>query len=297
MKQIAFIASAALLTLVTLASCSREDPAGRAQRITLEAVIGAPTRATTYGKSEIFNPGDQVSLYAWTGSSEFIPSDLVVGGVVNELQQNGSWKSASDMFWKNAVTPHYFLGLYPARTVTNFVADRFQLVPSNYEANDLLVALNLDGLTASEDPVPLAFDHVMARLQVNMKFRTQWSATPKVEVKAKACTAGVINYLEGSIIPDSMGSISLETLPSPEKGYALSCHAIMIPQKDFRTVTLTVDGQELVFTNASDIKLKAGKVTTINLEVGLDRIDLASDINVSEWSAAAVIENGEAQDE
>ena len=297
MKQIAFIASAALLTLVTLASCSREDPAGRAQRITLEAVIGAPTRATTYGKSEIFNPGDQVSLYAWTGSSEFIPSDLVVGGVVNELQQNGSWKSASDMFWKNAVTPHYFLGLYPARTVTNFVADRFQLVPSNYEANDLLVALNLDGLTASEDPVPLAFDHVMARLQVNMKFRTQWSVTPKVEVKAKACTAGVINYLEGSIIPDSMGSISLETLPSPEKGYALSCHAIMIPQKDFRTVTLTVDGQELVFTNASDIKLKAGKVTTINLEVGLDRIDLASDINVSEWSAAAVIENGEAQDE
>ena len=297
MKQIAFIASAALLTLVTLASCSREDPAGRAQRITLEAVIGAPTRATTYGKSEVFNPGDQVSLYAWTGSSEFIPSDLVVGGVVNELQQNGSWKSASDMFWKNAVTPHYFLGLYPARTVTNFVADRFQLVPSNYEANDLLVALNLDGLTASEDPVPLAFDHVMARLQVNMKFRTQWSATPKVEVKAQACTAGVINYLEGSIIPDSMGSISLETLPSPEKGYALSCHAIMIPQKDFRTVTLTVDGQELVFTNASDIKLKAGKVTTINLEVGLDRIDLASDINVSEWSAAAVIENGEAQDE
>lgn len=297
MKQIAFIASAALLTLVTLASCSREDPAGRAQRITLEAVIGAPTRATTYGKSEIFNPGDQVSLYAWTGSSEFIPSDLVVGGVVNELQQNGSWKSASDMFWKNAVTPHYFLGLYPARTVTNFVADRFQLVPSNYEANDLLVALNLDGLTASEDPVSLAFDHVMARLQVNMKFRTQWSATPKVEVKAQACTAGVINYLEGSIIPDSMGSISLETLPSPEKGYALSCHAIMIPQKDFRTVTLTVDGQELVFTNASDIKLKAGKVTTINLEVGLDRIDLASDINVSEWSAAAVIENGEAQDE
>jgi hypothetical protein len=297
MKQIAFIASAALLTLVTLASCSREDPAGRAQRITLEAVIGAPTRATTYGKSEVFNPGDQVSLYAWTGSSEFIPSDLVVGGVVNELQQNGSWKSASDMFWKNAVTPHYFLSLYPARTVTNFVADRFQLVPSNYEANDLLVALNLDGLTASEDPVPLAFDHVMARLQVNMKFRTQWSATPKVEVKAQACTAGVINYLEGSIIPDSMGSISLETLPSPEKGYALSCHAIMIPQKDFRTVTLTVDGQELVFTNASDIKLKAGKVTTINLEVGLDRIDLASDINVSEWSAAAVIENGEAQDE
>lgn len=297
MKQIAFIASAALLTLMTLASCSREDPAGRAQRITLEAVIGAPTRATTYGKSEIFNPGDKVSLYAWTGSSEFIPSDLVVGGVVNELQQNGSWKSASDMFWKNAVTPHYFLGLYPARTVTNFVADRFQLVPSNYEANDLLVALNLDGLTASEDPVPLAFDHVMARLQVNMKFRTQWSATPKVEVKAQACTAGVINYLEGSIIPDSMGSISLETLPSPEKGYALSCHAIMIPQKDFRTVTLTVDGQELVFTNASDIKLKAGKVTTINLEVGLDRIDLASDINVSEWSAAAVIENGEAQDE
>lgn len=297
MKQIAFIASAALLTLVTLASCSREDPAGRAQRITLEAVIGAPTRATTYGKSEVFNSGDQVSLYAWTGSSEFIPSDLVVGGVVNELQQNGSWKSASDMFWKNAVTPHYFLSLYPARTVTNFVADRFQLVPSNYEANDLLVALNLDGLTASEDPVPLAFDHVMARLQVNMKFRTQWSATPKVEVKAQACTAGVINYLEGSIIPDSMGSISLETLPSPEKGYALSCHAIMIPQKDFRTVTLTVDGQELVFTNASDIKLKAGKVTTINLEVGLDRIDLASDINVSEWSAAAVIENGEAQDE
>ena len=297
MKKIAFIASAALLTLLSLASCSREEPAGCTQRITLDAAIGAPTRATTYGKSEVFNPGDQVSLYAWTGSSEFIPTDLVVSGVVNELQQNGSWKSASDMFWKNAVSPHYFLGIYPARTVTNFVADRFQLVPSDYEANDLLVAFNLDGLTASDDPVNLSFDHVFARLQVNMKFRTQWSTTPKVDVKAQACTAGVINYLEGSIIPDSMGSVALETLPSPEKGYALSCHAIMIPQKDFRTVTLTIDGQDYVFTNASDIKLKAGKVTSINLEVGLDRIDLASDITVSDWSAAAVIENGEAQDD
>ena len=297
MKKITFFATAAALAMLSLAACTRVESGrpGTTKHISLDAGI-SPTRAVTYGDTEIFEKGDKLVLYGWTGTSDIVPASLVVSGVENELLENGTWKPASDMFWQDFVSPHYFLGIYPARTVENFIADSYTVVPTDYEKSDLLVATSLSGLTASDNPVRLTFKHVMARLQVNMTFRSQFPGTPTVDVVATAASTGKVNYLKESVVPGAQGSVKLAKLATPASGSAASYQSIMIPQDGFRTLTLTIDGKDYTFTNPTDIQLAAGKVTILDLVVGRDRIDLASEIGVHDWSAGSKY-SGEADDE
>jgi hypothetical protein len=75
----------AALGLLTVA-CSSDDATSAGQQaaknITIEANIGAMTRATTTGNTTVFDTGDGVSIYAWTGSATVVPADRVVDGVV-----------------------------------------------------------------------------------------------------------------------------------------------------------------------------------------------------------------------
>ena len=295
MKKIAFLATAALLTF---AACNSLDP-GRpdsAQPITIDAAIGVPTRATTTGDSEKFDTGDKVALYAWTGGASAVPAQPLVNGVEHELQADGTWKPASTIYWQDFTSAHFFLGVFPARIISDFKADSFTLKADDYVASDLLVATELSGLTATNGPVKLNFKHIMARLQLNMNFRNQFSGTPSVTVVAKAATGCTMDYLAGSVKAGEQGSVALPKLAAPAEGYALSHGALMVPQTGFRTVTLTIDGTDYVFTNGEDIQLASGKTTILNLTVGRDKIELASDISIADWTAGSTI-NGEAQDE
>ena len=198
MKATRIIPFAALIMAV--AACSREDTApadkGAARNITIEAGIGALTRVTTTGDAAVFDAGDGVSVYAWTGSATAVAADLVVDGVINSLGTDGKWTPATPMLWADMVTPHYFLGIYPARTVTSFTADPFTVDNADYEASDLLVARQTSGLTATQNPVSLTFDHAMAKLYVNANFRNQWDAAPEVtSCEATAAGTCTIDYL------------------------------------------------------------------------------------------------------
>ena len=296
MKQIAFLATAA--ALLTFAACNSLDP-GRpdsAQPITIDAAIGVPTRATTTGDSEKFDTGDKVLLYVWTGGASAVPAQPLVNGVEHELQADGSWKPASPIYWQDNASAHYFLGVFPARSISDFKADSFTLKADDYVASDLLVATELSGLIASNGPVKLNFKHMMARLQVNMNFRNQFSGTPTVAVVAKAANGCTVDYLAGSVKAGEQGSVALPKLSAPAEGYALSHGSLMVPQTGFRTVTLTIDGTDYVFTNGEDIQLASGKTTILNLTVGRDKIELASDISIADWTAGSTL-NGEAQDD
>ena len=219
-----------------------------------------------------------------------------MNGVGHELQVDGSWKPASAIYWQDFASAHYFLGVFPARSISDFKADSFTLKADDYVASDLLVATELSGLTATNGPVKLNFKHIMARLQLNMNFRNQFSGTPSVTVVAKAATGCTVDYLAGSVKAGEQGSVALPKLAAPAEGYALSHGALMVPQTGFRTVTLTIDGTDYVFTNGEDIQLASGKTTILNLTVGRDKIELASDISIADWTAGSTI-NGEAQDE
>ena len=294
MKALRFIPLAALGLLA--AACSNDESAPAQQEakyITIEASIGSMTRATTTGNASVFEAGDGVTLYAWTGSATAVPADRVVNGVVNTLGTDGKWTPATQMLWADMVTPHYFLGIYPARTVSDFTADPYTLDPADYEASDLLVARQLSGLIATQNPVSLTFDHAMAKLYVNMNFRNQWDAAPEVAsceaTAAKSCT---IDYLAKTYAAGEQDAVAL-TAKDAAEGYARSFSGLMIPQTGFRTVTLTIGGQAYVYTHAEDIPLEAGKYTIVNLIVGRNKIEMG-EVSINDWTEGTTLSGGQA---
>ena len=270
-----------------------------AKAIRIKAGI-AQTKVATSGDASAFEPGDQLALYAWINDpSTGQPVERVVDGGVFQLANTGVWSPLSSILWFDMVTPHYFIGVYPANSkIADLHAGAFTLNPADQAASDLLIATNLTGLKANDNPVSLTFEHAMARLRVNLNFRNQWDGTPTVSsVAATAATTATVNYETKAVTAGAAtASVSLPAQATPAEGFALSYGSLMVPQAGFRTLTITIEGKEYVFTHSADIPLASGKTTVVNLTMGRDKIELASDITIKDWTAGDSI-NGEAQDE
>ena len=294
MKALRFIPLAALGLMAAACSSDESAPAQpEAKFITIEASIGSLTRATTTGNSATFDAGDKVTLYAWTGTATAVPAQKVVDGVANTLGDDGKWTPASQMLWSDMVTPHYFLGIYPARTVSDFTADPYTLDPADYEKSDLLVARQLSGLIATQNPVSLTFNHAMAKLYVNMNFRNQWSETPAIaSCVATAASTATIDYLAQTVTAGTQATVSLPAVAA-QQSFAATYSSIMVPQTGFRTVTITIDGQPFTYTHDADIPLEAGKYTVLNLIVGRNKIELG-EVSINDWTEGTTISGGQA---
>jgi hypothetical protein len=233
------------------------------------------------------------------GSAAAVPDTRVVDGVRNTLGTDGKWTPATQMRWKTVTDAHYFLGVYPAKDVTNFTADAYTLDPAAYTASDLLIATNFGtgnaGLKASSGTVPLTFDHAMAKLNVNLKFRSQWDATPTVtSVTVTAKKTATVNYLTKAVTATGGASeVDIPAAATAATGYALSFSGLQVPQSGVTTVTVTIAGKTYVYESATDIPLESGKYTTLGLIVGKDKLELGS-ISVTDWEAGTTLPDGNA---
>jgi len=283
------ITSLMALAALLAASCAKES--GQKETaplpqvpISVEASVSGLTKAVTNGLQTSFEANDQLTLYVWTGSNAAVPEKKVVSGVVNTFDGT-VWTPASTMLWKNVSDAHYFLGISPARTVTSFTADAVS------SSEDLLVATILgDGIVAPQTvtapPVALEFSHVMAWLKVNVKYRNQWGGVPEAVVTTAAATAGTIDYLTKTITPGTVATQTLAAATTAAEGYDATYTALCIPQ-GISTINFTIAGQTLVYTHSEDIVLEAGKVTTLTLLVGKDKIAL-DDNTVSDWEEGEI---------
>ena len=295
--------------------CNKGTGAPDSRTITVQASIGSMTKVTYTGDKSAFAAGDNLSLFAWLGENTAIPATLVVNNVVNTLDgESGLWTPATQMLWDDMTTPHYFMAVSPARTVTSFTADPYTLDPATdkFQQSDLLIATSLEGLVATSNPVKLTFDHAMAMLNVNLSFRNQWTpqadlpATTNVEAKvdsvfAVAKKSATIDYINKAVTATG------EDVRVPlNKVQNAAWTTLMVPQAGFRTIRIALkDNDEwlggngtYVFTHSADIPLESGKVTTVNLIVGRDQITLDAaegGITITDWAAGEVIDNGEAQ--
>jgi hypothetical protein len=284
-------------TALCVTSCSdNDDPANNAnpEYISIKTSIAgsnASRTATQDDGTEVFTEGDVISVYAWLGEKNVVPKDLVVNNSLNTLT-SGTWVANPQMLWQNMTASHYFLSVYPARQITDFTADPFTLSSTDAAANDLLVALNTTGLTATQNPVQLTFNHVMAKLVVNLSYRNQWGDTaPTVSsVVANAANAATINYLAASPVTASstLADITLATTTANEK-YT----AVMVPQSTFQVITVNIDGKQYTYNNGKAISLASGKITTVNLIVGRDTIT-AESVTINDWQEGETINGGEA---
>lgn len=302
-KKHSFIAVAALALMAT--ACSNEENGGAneaAKYITVSPTIGQMTRVTS-DSPQAFEAGDQISVFAWTGTAESVNTDdLIVNGSINTLSSDlSAWTAEPQMLWKNTTDAHYFLSVYPSRSIADFTADQYTLDVADQEKSDLLVATNLTGLTATNNPVSLTFNHAMAKLIVNLSFRNQWgtddngdSVSPTVtSVNATAMTAATVDYVTATgTVVTATGEQGAVSLPATTANTQYT--SIMVPQTGFNTIAIVIDGKTYTFTHTADIPLESGKYTTVSLIVGRNQIDLGT-VSISDWTEGETITGGEAQ--
>ena len=302
----------AALGIAFLAACNKDGASSSPKGITVNAAIGNMTKVAYNGNKSAFEAGDKLSLFAWTGDKTVMPENgYVVPGVVNTLGTDGKWTPVIQMKWADMVTPHYFVAVSPAKSVSSFTADPFTLNPAadKYQENDLLIAVNDAGLKANDNPVELVFDHAMAKLNVNLTFRNQWTegnppAAPNTEAKIASVKASVKEKATVNYIKKEVTAIESQVALDLNKVTNASWTSLMIPQQGFRTISITLEGNDewwggngtYVFEATEDIKLVSGKITTVNLILGRDQINLKEGgITLTDWVDGDVINNGEAQ--
>ena len=290
---------------LTLGSCSdNENGIGgeTSKYITVSTSIGNMTRVATDEKGgQTFEEGDEISVYAWTGDATVAPetSERVVNNAINKLT-NGSWVSTPQMLWKNNRDKHYFIGVYPTAAISDLSAGEYTFDVNKQTESDLLVAVNKDGLSYNVDeqqPVPLTFTHVMAKLVVNLTYKNQWGTEgPTVDKVAvgNAAKKATVNYLTKVVTPSTVAEDKADfDMPAitANKKYA----SIIIPQDGVQKITVVIGGKNFIYDNGTPFKFESGKVTTVNLEVGRDIIKLGN-VNISDWGSTGEPIKGEAYD-
>ncbi len=286
-------------TAALLAACSTDSdvlPPQDLGQIRVTASVGAMTRVAHSGNSTTFETNDRISVYAWLGADNNMQR-LVVDNSINTLGGDGTWTAEPQMLWADNTSDHYFLGIYPERNgATDYDADPYTLDFNNQTASDLLVARTTAKPTGSA--VKLEFEHVMAKLVVNLSFRNEWTTAPEVaSVTATACTEATVNYLENPVEVTPATGQNLVVIPFT--GTSASFAGIMIPgQSGFRTINVTLEnGKVYTYTHSADIDLQPGRYTTVNLVLGRDRIELDdAGINVSDWENGTSIDGAEANE-
>ena len=284
-------------TAILLAACSTDSdvlPPQDLGQIRVTASVGAMTRVAHSGNSTTFETNDRISVYAWLGADNDMQR-LVVDNSINTLGGDGTWTAEPQMLWADNTSDHYFLGIYPERNgATDYDADPYTLDFNNQTASDLLVARTTAKPTGSA--VKLEFEHVMAKLVVNLSFRNEWTTAPEVvSVTAVACTEATVNYLENPVEVTPVTGQNLVVIPFT--GTSASFAGIMIPgQSGFRTINVTLEnGKVYTYTHPSGIDLQPGRYTTVNLVLGRDRIELDdAGISVSDWENGTSIDGAEA---
>ena len=287
---------------LTLGSCSdNENGIGgeTSKYITVSTSIGNMTRVATDEKGgQTFEEGDEISVYAWTGDATVAPEtrERVVNNAINKLT-NGSWVSTPQMLWKNNSDKHYFIGVYPTAAISDFTASEYKLDVTKQEDSDLLVAVNISGISYNADEqqtVPLAFTHVMSKVIVNLQYRNQFGGTPTVEslVVKNAASDASVNLLTKTVTVATDAArtdISIPVIKANEK-----YESIMIPQSGITKIAVNINGKQYVYTHPTDIKLEGGKYTVVNLIVGRDEITLGN-VSIADWGEGENINGGEAQ--
>ena len=307
MKKGTFIFAAAAMML-SFSSCSEQDAATgseSAKLITVSTSIGHMTRMATDEKgAQTFTEGDEISVYAWTGSADVAPAAeaRAVNNAINKLTGK-MWVATPQMLWKNQKEKHYFIGIYPARKVEDLAADTHTLQADNQEASDLLIAVNTKGLSYennASEPVQLDFSHVMAKIVVNLTFKNQWGGIPEVKTVAvkDAAREATVNYLTKTITPKAADETITPTaktdLELPATTANTCYQSVIIPQNDIQQLAIIIGDKTFSYDHGTPFKFESGKITTINLEVGRNKVIL-DEVKISDWETGSTF-SGEALD-
>ena len=289
--------------VLAISGCNKTVNDGPAPKyITVSTDIATKVTTAADG-TQTFTKGDKISVYAWIGDPATAPAaaSRVVDNSINTLGEDGKWTAEPQMLWKNLSDKHFFISVYPENAVSE--ADLTKVActvdPARQTESDILVATELNGKVADNNPVSLTFDHVMSKVNVELSFRNQWGGTPEAPVTptvesvqlGNVATDGTVNYLTKTVTPGTARAAMV--LPQTRANTVYS--SVLIPQTGINTVVIRIDGKDFTYTHGSGFTFEKGKYTTIKLIVGRNQIDLG-DVTINGWGKGDEINGGEALD-
>ena len=289
--------------VLAINGCNKTVNDGPAPKyITVSTDIATKVMTAADG-TQTFTKGDKISVYAWIGDPATAPAaaSRVVDNSINTLGEDGKWTAEPQMLWKNLSDKHFFISVYPenAAPEADFTKVACTVDPARQTESDILVATELNGKVADNNPVSLTFDHVMSKVNVELSFRNQWGGTPEAPVTptvesvqlGDVATDGTVNYLTKTVTPGTARAAMV--LPQTRANTVYS--SVLIPQTGIKTVVIRIDGKDFTYTHGSDFTFEKGKYTTIKLIVGRNQIDLG-DVTINGWGKGDEINGGEALD-
>lgn len=273
---------ALLLTTALVASCNQEElpsASGQKEVVKITASIGAGpgSRVTRTEDNYAFEQGDAFHIVGWYGES------ANTGTWFNDAvctYSGTQWTAQPMLYWQNGENlTHHFLAWYPTgfadSKTTDLRAIPFEL-SGDEEKDDVLYA-KWSGTQPDNNTLPLAFDHLMARFDLNLVFNSEDYPTTPTDISAQI---EVVNTATIDLLADSPAftpgstktEVSLTGKSSPAVGMAWSGYTVVIPGQDIKackvTLSFTADGeQKLTYTHGESLLFQSGKRTVLNLTV------------------------------
>lgn len=290
------IAMAALL----MASCDNEvgnpsQPSVVPNEIRVEAAIGG-TRVT----GTTFDAGDTFSLFAVEYNDNDEVAQLQPAGnyLNNEAMcfDGTEWRGARTLYWSEK--PCDFYGIYPYQDMLSVEGVLFEIATDQstprteetlggYEASDIMWAKS-ERVTRKEGVVSLQFEHMMARLVVNIERGSSYEGELPEEIDVhiyNTATTALVNWKIGSL--EKYQNSPSKTIKM-RRVDADTFDAIVVPQFIERStplVEVTMEG--IAYLLEYEMSFRPGMqhtiTVTLNTSPDQEKIEINIDGDITEW--------------
>lgn len=280
---------ALLLTTALVASCNQEElpsASGQKEVVKITASIGAGpgSRVTRTEDNYAFEQGDAFHIVGWYGESA--NTDTWFNDAVCTYSDT-QWTAQPMLYWQNGENlTHHFLAWYPTSFADSKATklDAISFTLSGDEATDDVLYAKWSGTQPDNNTLPLTFNHLMARFDLNLVFNAEDypNSASGISAKIEVVKTATIDLLADSpaFTPGSTKTeVSLTGKSSPAEGMAWSGYTVVIPGQDINackvTLSFTADGEKksLTYTHGGSLLFQSGKRTVLNLTVNKNKIE------------------------
>ncbi len=280
---------ALLLTTALVASCNQEElpsASGQKEVVKITASIGAGpgSRVTRTEDNYAFEQGDAFHIVGWYGESAN-PDTWFNDAVCT--YSGTQWTAQPMLYWQNGENlTHHFLAWYPT-SFADSKATKLDAIPyelSGDEEKDDVLYAKWSGTQPGNNILPLTFDHLMSRFDLNLVFNSEDYPTTPTDISAQI---EVVNTATIDLLADSPAftpgstktEVSLTGKSIPAEGMAWSGYTVVIPGQDINackvTLSFTADDEQksLTYTHGGSLLFQSGKRTVLNLTVNKNKIE------------------------
>lgn len=323
MKKLISLMSAA--ALIAMQGCSFEEP-----EFELDDTQSAPYKVQIYNEihqqpatrvtTDGFCTGDEVGVYIVNYDGDTPGTlrleDNQADNVKFHYDENGSWVSDYDVFYKDNDTKVDFYGYYPYAEPSSIDKYPFEVARDQskgeehgqlaaYEASDFLWA-KTSKVTPTESKVILSFYHRMSSARVRFTQGEGWadaaefSAVSKEVLVANTIRKSTIDLSTGVVTPEGEAPLT-GIVPMNDNG---EYRAIVVPQTVEAgkvLLVVTVDGTPRQFVAENDTEYLPGKITTFDMTLKKDSETgdvevVLSGVSITAWEADNVSHGEDARE-